>query len=101
MRKAYPLLFIRLSEADQSINSSDLCTIFISRARDYIRDRRHQRPMSRFPKESTSKKEHQAMSTIKTVLAALLIFGSASLVQAHASDAWMNRASQSFSGGGY
>ena len=41
------------------------------------------------------------MSTIKTVLAALLILGSASFAQVYASDAWMERASQSFSGGGY
>jgi len=42
------------------------------------------------------------MATIKTVIAALLVLGSASLVPAHAaSDAWMNRASQTFSGGGF
>jgi hypothetical protein len=42
------------------------------------------------------------MATIKTVIAALLVLGSASLVPAHAApDGWMNRASQTFSGGGY
>jgi hypothetical protein len=42
------------------------------------------------------------MSITRTVLATLLILGSVSFAQASArSDAWMDRASQSYSGGGY
>lgn len=43
------------------------------------------------------------MSITRTVLATLLILGSVSFAQAAArsSDAWMDRASQSYSGGGY
>jgi len=43
------------------------------------------------------------MKTLKTTIAALLILGTASAAMAAgpSSDAWMNRASQSYSGGGY